>query len=338
VVFPSLDRLFNPQVCLEVLKDLAWYALLTGDRPRLEQAVRRLIDDPRDWGVLRPLADALPGAMGLAPRTAEPVHLPGLFANVIWAFLDGEPDAGPRRPIPAGGPPQPGHPMEQVGTAILAYLDGDLRGAEQTVVALGLHPAEARPFFLAMLAHCAADAGSHTEAARLLGAADVLRERSGLQWFPRFLAAGRAEAEHATRTALGQQRFSAAYAEGSSLDADHAVAYALRAHGQRSRPPADRPASPRPSCRSPSMSPPAGRTRRSPPPCPSAGRPSNPPVPHLPQTPSDQPRRTRRRSRPPPAPAPAMAEPALIHLTSPASQLADAVRAGTPAADHGSLP
>jgi hypothetical protein len=58
-----------------------------------------------------------------------------------------------------------------------------------------LHPAEARPFFLAMLAHCAADAGSHTEAARLLGAADALRERFGLKWFPRLLAApgGRSE-------------------------------------------------------------------------------------------------------------------------------------------------
>ena len=48
--------------------------------------------------------------------------------------------------------------MEQVGAAILAYLDGDLRAAGQQIVALGLHPAEARPFFLVMLAHCVADA------------------------------------------------------------------------------------------------------------------------------------------------------------------------------------
>jgi DNA-binding CsgD family transcriptional regulator len=104
-------------------------------------------------------------------------------------------------------------------------------------VALGLHPAEARPFFLVMLAHCVADAGSHTEAARLLGAADALRDRFGLQWFPRFLTTGRAEAERETRAAIGDEHFAAAYAEGSSLDAEQAVAYALRAHGRRNRPP-----------------------------------------------------------------------------------------------------
>jgi DNA-binding CsgD family transcriptional regulator len=154
-VFPTLDRMVSPQVCLRVLADMAWYALLLGDRPRLEQAVRRLVDAP----------------------------------------------------------------------------------LERSIVALRLHPAEARPFFLVMLAHCAADAGSHTEAARLLGAADALRDRFGLQWFPRFLAAGRAEAEHETRVAMGDEHFAAAYAEGSSLDVEQVVAYALRAHGRRNRPP-----------------------------------------------------------------------------------------------------
>jgi DNA-binding CsgD family transcriptional regulator len=236
-VFPSLDQMVNPQVCLMLLTDMAWYALLVGDRPRLEQAVRRLLDAPLDWGVLRPVADALPGVMGLAPRKTEPVHLPGLYANVVWAFLDGEPEAAAHRRIQAGAQSRPGHPMEQVGAAILAYLDGDLRGTGQSIVALRLHPAEARPFFLVMLAHCAADAGSHTEAARLLGAADALRQRFGLQWFPRFLTAGRGEAEHATRVALGDEQFAAAYAEGSSLNIEQVVAYALRAHGRRSRPP-----------------------------------------------------------------------------------------------------
>jgi DNA-binding CsgD family transcriptional regulator len=127
--------------------------------------------------------------------------------------------------------------MEQVGAAILAYLDGDLRAGEQQIVALRLHPAEARPFFLVMLAHCAADDGSHTQSARLLGAADALRERFGLQWFPRFLAAGRTAAEHATRAALGDEQFAAAYAAGGSLGVEQVVAYALRAHSRRNRPP-----------------------------------------------------------------------------------------------------
>jgi predicted ATPase/DNA-binding CsgD family transcriptional regulator len=234
--FPSLDRPFNPQVCLMLLANMAWYALLLDDQPRLGQAVRRLADTPLDWGRLRPIADALPGVMGLAPRTAGPVHLPGLFANVIWAFLDGEPEPASRGRTAAGAQLQPKHPMEQVDPAIRAYLDGDLREAEQQIVALRLHPAEARPFFLVMLAHCAAEAGSHTEAARLLGAADALRERCGLQWFPRFLAAGRAKAEDTARVALGDEPFAAAYAEGSSLDAGQAAAYTLRAHGRRGRP------------------------------------------------------------------------------------------------------
>jgi DNA-binding CsgD family transcriptional regulator len=198
--------------------------------------VRRLADAPLDWGVLHPLADALPGVMGLAPRKAEPVHLRGVFANVVWAFLDSQPEAASRRRPPAVSRPRPEHPMEQVGAAILAYLDRDLHRAGQSIAALGLHPAEARPFFLAMLAHCAADEGRHAEAARLLGAADALRERFGLQWFPRFLAAGRAAAEDATRGALGAEQFAAAYAEGSSLDAAQAAAYALRAHARRGRP------------------------------------------------------------------------------------------------------
>jgi predicted ATPase len=235
--FPSLDRPFNPQVGLMLLANMAWYALLLDDRPRLEQAVRRLADTPLDWGRLRPIADALPGVMGLAPRKAGPVHLPGLYANIVWAFLDGDPEADSHRRITADVHPRPRHPMEQVGAAILAYLDGALRDAGQSIVALRLHPAEARPFFLAMLAHCAADTGSHTEAARLLGAADALRDRFGLKWFPRFLAAGRAEAEDATRVALGDEQFAAAYGEGRALHAGQAVAYALRAHGRRNRPP-----------------------------------------------------------------------------------------------------
>ena len=47
---------------------------------------------------------------------------------------------------------------------------------------------------------------------------------------------GRAEAEDATRVALGDEQFAAAYAEGRALDAEQAVAYALRAHGRHNRP------------------------------------------------------------------------------------------------------
>ena len=50
--------------------------------------------------------------------------------------------------------------------------------------------AEDRHFWLLVLARCAADAGSHLEAARLLGAVAGTQERFGLPWLPRLLVVG----------------------------------------------------------------------------------------------------------------------------------------------------
>ncbi len=81
----------------------------------------------------------------------------------------------------------------------------------------------------------AADADSSTEALRLLGAAERLRQETGYSWrFPseqrRFDAA-----VQAARDDLGDAA-SAAWDEGSSLGWQEAVTYAERARGERSRP------------------------------------------------------------------------------------------------------
>ena len=60
--------------------------------------------------------------------------------------------------------------------------------------------------------------------ARLLGTAEALRESMGL---PMETETARTEAECATRTALGQEAFSTAYAEGEAMALDEAIAYAL---------------------------------------------------------------------------------------------------------------
>jgi predicted ATPase/DNA-binding CsgD family transcriptional regulator len=85
------------------------------------------------------------------------------------------------------------------------------------------------------LANLAARAQSGTEAARLMGAADVLGGNIGLvRSAPRQSARDAAEA--AVREQIGGPAFEAAYAEGSRLSFDEVVAYAARARGARGRP------------------------------------------------------------------------------------------------------
>jgi DNA-binding CsgD family transcriptional regulator len=86
------------------------------------------------------------------------------------------------------------------------------------------------------LASIAAAAESYIECARLLGAAEALRDSMGyvLRWpfeqrlFETAVSAGRG--------ALGDDSFDDAYTDGRSLDCDAAVSYATRARGERRRP------------------------------------------------------------------------------------------------------
>jgi DNA-binding CsgD family transcriptional regulator len=78
--------------------------------------------------------------------------------------------------------------------------------------------------------------GRHVEqAARLLGAAERLRQETGIDRFP--LEAERfSQHLDATRSSLDDQGFDRAWAEGVALSGADAVAYARRGRGERARP------------------------------------------------------------------------------------------------------
>ncbi|OBK14862.1 LuxR family transcriptional regulator [Mycobacterium asiaticum] len=91
------------------------------------------------------------------------------------------------------------------------------------------------PDILECLGRLAADGLSHRDAARLLGAANEIRRRLGSVRFNIF--EGDHQATLATlREALGHSGFDEAWAEGSGLSLDEAIAYARRGRGERKRP------------------------------------------------------------------------------------------------------
>jgi predicted ATPase/class 3 adenylate cyclase/DNA-binding NarL/FixJ family response regulator len=85
------------------------------------------------------------------------------------------------------------------------------------------------------LAVLAGEAGSYREAARLFGAADMIRQRMGAVRF-KIWDAGYQDSMAAVRDALGEQDFDGAWAEGAALSTDAAIAYAQRGRGERKRP------------------------------------------------------------------------------------------------------
>jgi predicted ATPase/class 3 adenylate cyclase/DNA-binding CsgD family transcriptional regulator len=91
------------------------------------------------------------------------------------------------------------------------------------------------PDTLECLAVLAGQAGSHREAARLLGAAHDIRQRIGEVRFKVWDADYDASAAM-LREALGEQDFDSAWAEGAALSPEEAIAYAQRGRGQRKRP------------------------------------------------------------------------------------------------------
>ena len=88
---------------------------------------------------------------------------------------------------------------------------------------------------LECLVPLAADDGNHPYAARLLGAADAMRQRTGEARSPMYQA-GYDAAVTAVREALGQNNFDLAWAEGAALSTEEAIAYAQRGRGERKRP------------------------------------------------------------------------------------------------------
>jgi predicted ATPase/DNA-binding CsgD family transcriptional regulator len=93
----------------------------------------------------------------------------------------------------------------------------------------------ATPDALECLARIAADAGSHREAARLFGAADSVRQDTGIVRFKVWDDAY-ATSVNAVRDALGDSDFDSAWTEGAALSTPEAIAYARRGHSDRKRP------------------------------------------------------------------------------------------------------
>jgi len=91
------------------------------------------------------------------------------------------------------------------------------------------------PDILVCLGVLAGEAGSHREAARLLGAADAIRQPMGLVRFKVYDADNEASVA-ALRDTLGDSDFDSAWSEGAALSTEEAIAYAQRGRGQRKRP------------------------------------------------------------------------------------------------------
>jgi predicted ATPase/class 3 adenylate cyclase/DNA-binding CsgD family transcriptional regulator len=92
------------------------------------------------------------------------------------------------------------------------------------------------PDLLELIAGLAGEAGNHLEAARLFGAAQSVRERTGIVRF-KIYDAGYEASVASTRNALGEKEFDTAWEAGLALSTDEAIAYAKRGRGERKRPP-----------------------------------------------------------------------------------------------------
>jgi predicted ATPase/class 3 adenylate cyclase/DNA-binding CsgD family transcriptional regulator len=91
------------------------------------------------------------------------------------------------------------------------------------------------PDIFECLAEIARFEGNHEEAVRLLGMAVATRDRLCSRRFRVFDAAHEATVG-ALRTAMGDNDFDQAWAEGASLSTDDAIAYVQRGRGERKRP------------------------------------------------------------------------------------------------------
>jgi DNA-binding CsgD family transcriptional regulator len=88
---------------------------------------------------------------------------------------------------------------------------------------------------LGCLAVLGTNSDQHLSAARLLGAAEALRQRIGAVRFTIYAADYDANVA-LLRNSLGEAEFDTAWAEGAALSAEEALAYAQRGRGERKRP------------------------------------------------------------------------------------------------------
>jgi predicted ATPase/class 3 adenylate cyclase/DNA-binding CsgD family transcriptional regulator len=130
--------------------------------------------------------------------------------------------------------------MSLIPRARVAIARGEREDAERDIhaalaCAAGIGAYLEIPDILECIADLATAAGSHQEAARLFGAAHVIRQRMGAVRF-KVWGAGCEAAVGALRDAMGHTEFDSAFTEGTALTTDEAIAYAQRGHGERKRP------------------------------------------------------------------------------------------------------
>lgn len=124
--------------------------------------------------------------------------------------------------------------------ARVAIAQGDVAQAESDAhsalaLAVEVNALLGVPDTLDNLATLACDANSHAEAARLFGAADGMRRRTGEVRF-RIYQDAHEDVLDRLRKAVDPNDFEAAWTEGTQLSTDEAVAYAQRGRGERKRP------------------------------------------------------------------------------------------------------
>ena len=214
---------------LMAFANLASYCQICGEPAAFERVTSFLAGSPRDWGAMTGIASAvqrLPELLGGdVPWDGQDAAVAWINASTLWVFAElfGE-DKVTLFPTPSAGPGNLAQFAALVMSGRSAFRQGRFRDAENAAAALVRRRAEDRHFWLLVLARCAADAGSHLEAARLLGAVAGTQARFGLPWLPRLLVSAKADSERLGRDALGDDGFDAAYAEGFELDLDAAVA------------------------------------------------------------------------------------------------------------------
>jgi DNA-binding CsgD family transcriptional regulator len=124
--------------------------------------------------------------------------------------------------------------------ARVAIAQGEPDQAERDAHDALAHAAEDEAYlFIADILEClgmvAGEAGSHREAARLLGATCAMRERIGSVRFKIYDASYETSVA-ALRDVMNDNDFGTAWSEGSALSTEEAIAYARRGRGQRKRP------------------------------------------------------------------------------------------------------
>ena len=124
--------------------------------------------------------------------------------------------------------------------ARVALAEGDAEAAERDahdalVCAADIEVQLNLPDILDLIARLVAQAESYPEAARLYGAAEAIRQRTGEVRY-RIYQADYEALVAALRDAMGQNEFDTGYAEGAALSTQEAIAYARRGRGERKRP------------------------------------------------------------------------------------------------------